>query len=167
MGTRMSWMIAAALMFAAAAPLAHAQIEEQSIARLWRAGDPGTRMQLRGRVVDAAGRPLAGASIRLWQADGSGDYHDDRYRAELVAGKRGEFAIESALPAQYYGAKHIHVLVKHDAHSPLHTRILFRGDPNIDAGEEDLAIALEEVKRADETVLVGNVELVMRGAPSN
>lgn len=149
------------------APPVYAQLAESSIAKLWRPGDAGTRLELRGRVLGEAGRALEGAEIHLRQADGTGSYHSDRYRAQLRSGKRGAFAIQSVLPGQYYGAKHIHVVVRHQAYAPLHTRILFRGDPNIDAAEDDLAIALEEVKRDEETVLVGNVELLMRSAPSN
>ena len=159
--------MAIALSLMLGVPAASAQLAESSIAKLWRPGDPGTRLELRGRVLGGSGQPIEGAEIHLRQADGTGTYQAERYRAVLYSGKGGAFAIRSVLPGQYYGAKHIHVLVKHDAHAPLNTRILFRGDPNIDAGEEDLAIALEEVKRDDETVLVGNVELLMRGAPSN
>ncbi len=166
MDKHVRWIALVALM-AVGLPALNAQLAEESVARLWQPGDAGTRLQIRGRVLGHDGRPLQGAAIQLRQADGTGTYQADRYRAQLLSAERGEFDIQSVLPGQYYGAKHIHLVVTHDAHQTLHTRILFRGDPNIDAGEEDLAIALEEVKRDGETVLVGNVELVMRAAASN
>ena len=141
---------------------AHAELPEASIARLWRSGDVGTPLQIRARVVNERGQPVAGAAIRLWQADGTGSYQPDRYRAELSSAERGEFGIISVLPGQYYGAKHIHLVISHADYVALHTRILFRGDPYIDAGEEDFAIALEEVNKDDQQLLVGNVEFVLR-----
>lgn len=37
--------------------------------QLWRPGDPGERLFLRGRVLDVRGEPVAGALIELWHAD--------------------------------------------------------------------------------------------------
>ena len=71
------------------------------------------------------------------------------------------------LPGQYWGAKHIHVAVRHPGYVDLTTRILFRGDPNIDETENDLAIALEEIRANDETMLAGGVELVLEPVSGN
>jgi protocatechuate 3,4-dioxygenase beta subunit len=127
--------------------------EAPSTTRLWQAGDPGERLHLRGRVVSTAGRPLGGAELLLWQADGTGAYQENRYRARIRTGDDGTFELVTVLPGQYWGAKHIHVIVAHPGHRQLATRILFRGDPNIDASEGDLAIPLEEVRAKDETIL--------------
>lgn len=129
---------------------------------LWQPGDPGERLFLRGRVVDSAGRPLAGAQLALRQADGNGQYHDVRYRATLETAKDGTFSVSTVLPGQYWGAKHIHLLVRHENHGELVTRILFKGDPHLNgARDEDFAILLEEVHKDGEKVLVGGVELVL------
>jgi protocatechuate 3,4-dioxygenase beta subunit len=132
---------------------------------LWQPGDPGERLFLRGRVLDPSGRPLAGALVALRQADGNGNYHDVRYRAMLQTAKDGSFSVSTVLPGQYWGAKHIHVLVRHESHGQLVTRILFKGDPHMnEAREGDFAILLEEVNKDGEKILVGGVELVL---PSN
>lgn len=129
---------------------------------LWQPGDPGERLFLRGRVVDPSGHPLAGATVALRQADGNGDYHDVRYRATLQTAKDGSFSVSTVLPGQYWGAKHIHVLVRHDAYGDLVTRILFKGDPHLDeARDADFAILLEEVHKDGEKMLVGGVELIV------
>ena len=50
------------------------------------AGEPlGERIVVHGRVVDTAGRPLAGTLVELWQANAAGRYrHDlDRHPAPL------------------------------------------------------------------------------------
>lgn len=135
---------------------------------LWQPGDPGERLFLRGRVVDPGGRPLAGAMVALRQADGNGNYHDARYRATLETAKDGSFSVSTVLPGQYWGAKHIHVLVRHDAYGDLVTRILFKGDPHLDqARDADFAILLEEVHKDGEKVLVGGVELILPAKVGN
>lgn len=132
---------------------------------LWQPGDPGERLFLRGRVVDPGGRPLAGALVALRQADGNGNYHDVRYRATLRTAKDGTFSVSTVLPGQYWGAKHIHLLVRHESHGQMVTRILFKGDPHLnEARDGDFPILLEEVHKNGEKLLVGGVELVL---PSN
>jgi protocatechuate 3,4-dioxygenase beta subunit len=139
------------------------QPDSPNATRLWQQGDPGQRLHLQGRVLATSGRPVAGAQVQMWQADGAGEYHDRRYRAALETGADGGFRLTTALPGQYWGAKHIHVVVTHPGHQPLQTRILFKGDPHVnEAAYGDLAILLEEVHKDDETVLVGGVEFVMQ-----
>ncbi len=159
-------LAAAAASLAVGAP-AGAQSRAQSrgappTTRLWRPGDPGERLHIRGRVISSDGRPVPKAELTLWQADGTGAYQDERYRASFATGDDGAFQLITVLPGQYWGAKHIHVMVVHPEHAHLTTRILFRGDPNIDEGEGDLAIPLEEVRTEEGTVLLGGVEFVIQ-----
>ncbi len=130
-------------------------------AQLWRDGDPGQRLHLRARVVTGDGDPVAGANVRLWQADGAGRYREARYRARLVTDGDGEFSMITAVPGQYRRAKHIHYVVSHPDHRSLTSRILFKGDPHLRPGEETLAIPLEEIRTDDGTVMVGDAELVL------
>ena len=99
---------------------------------LWQPGDPGQRLHINGLVRSVSGEPVADAVIHIRQADGQGDYHPDRYRARLTTSAEGQYGFGTVLPGQYYGVKHIHVLVTHDNYEPLETRILFMRDPNID-----------------------------------
>lgn len=41
-------------------------------------GAKGTITRVAGRVLNADGRPLAGAEVEIWQADANGRYHDPR-----------------------------------------------------------------------------------------
>lgn len=135
---------------------------------LWQPGDPGERLFLRGRVLGGDGRPLAGAVVNLWHADGTGTYRDVRYRAQLETAKDGTFNVATVLPGQYWGVKHIHVVVDHPDYRQLNARIVFKGDPNLSqAGGRDVAILLEEVHQDGDKVLVGGVELVLPAKSGN
>ncbi len=161
-----------ALVLAALAwPLAAATDREASPSSkvvLWQPGDPGDRLFLRGRVLGASGRPLAGAVLRLRQADGTGSYHEYRYKAVLETAEDGSFSVSTVLPGQYWGEKHIHVSVSHQGYEQLVTRILFKGDPNLESGSYyEHVILLEEVHKDGEKVLVGGVEFVLTPAGGN
>ena len=156
--------IAALTLSVAALAASESTAESRSAANvtLWQAGDPGERLFLRGRVVDSGGQPLSGAMVALRQADGNGHYHDIRYRAMLETAKDGTFSVSTVLPGQYWGAKHIHVLVRHESHGQLVTRILFKGDPHLNESRDgDFAILLEEVHKDGAKMLMGGVELVL------
>ena len=135
---------------------------------LWRPGDPGERLHLRVRVLGTSGRAVPGALVRIRQTDGTGEYQPDRYQATVEASEGGRFQLSTVLPGQYYGAKHIHVIVTHPRYERLVTQVLFKGDPYIDEAEVgDLAIALEKVQSDGETVLVGGVDFVLRPLGAN
>ena len=130
---------------------------------LWRPGDPGQRLHMLGRVTSTDGRPIAGAELIIWQADGAGSYHEDRYRALIRTAEDGGYRFSTVLPGQYYGLKHIHMVVDHRAHHRLPTRILFKGDPLLDqVADGDLAIDVEEARVEGETVLFGRFDIVMQ-----
>lgn len=127
---------------------------------LWRPGDPGQRMNIRGRVTAADGEPLAAATLFVRQADGNGDYID-RYSAMLETDARGRYQFGTVLPGQYYGTKHIHITITHDGYRSLDTEILFQGDPNLDDPEAPNAIFLEEATLNDETILYGRFDIML------
>ena len=136
-------------------------MDSPSSVRLWQEGDPGQRLHLRGRVTSSLGMPIAGAGVTVWQADGAGDYHEQRYRAHLFTRDNGEFRLTTAVPGQYFGLKHIHIMISHPDYQPLNTQILFRGDPALAPEDEDLAILLEVVREEDGGVMVGSVEFML------
>ena len=97
-----------ALLITFVAPLA-AQSDPDEKAQLvdfWQTGDPGQRMNIRGRVTSLDGTPQAGIEISIRQADGAGDY-TERYRAVLVSDDKGRYQFGSAVPGNYGGAKHV------------------------------------------------------------
>ncbi len=130
---------------------------------LWVPGDPGQGLYLRGVVLDADGRPVAGALVELWHTDSAGGYPP--LRASLRAGKDGRFAIRTMLPGHNrgYRARHIHFVVSAPGLPQLVTRIYFQGDENLDeAPWPELAILLEEGTIEDAPALFGTVQFVLR-----
>jgi protocatechuate 3,4-dioxygenase beta subunit len=135
--------------------------EKSKLIDLWRPGDPGQRMNIRGRVTSIDGTPLPGIRIALRQANGEGDYTEN-YRTTLETDARGRFQFGSVVPGNYFGAKHVHLTVYQDGFEYFDTSILFKGDPNLDAHYEDgTAIFLEESTVNGETILFGRFDIVL------
>lgn len=131
-------------------------------ATLWRAGDPGERLNLELRLMRLDGRPVAGAQVELWQADGAGVVHADRYRTTLASGPDGTVRVATALPGYVWRARHIHYVVTHPEHPQLITRVFFKGDPLLEEyPEPGLTVALEEATVEGETVLFAAFEVVL------
>jgi hydroxyquinol 1,2-dioxygenase len=120
---------------------------------------------LEGRVLDTAGRPLAGASLDVWAANAEGTYsffdptkpeHDCRGR--FRTGADGRWKVFATLPSAYHmdvgpmGAvlrtmghqpwrpAHVHFMLEAQGHEPLTTQLYFAGDPHID---DDPAIGVK------------------------
>jgi protocatechuate 3,4-dioxygenase beta subunit len=99
--------------------------ERQNIAE---AGIPGSRLVVKGRVLDREGRPVPHAWLDFWQADGDGNYDNDGYklRGHQYAGTEGRFRLETVRPFQYmFRAPHVHVKVRANERSPVLTCQLF------------------------------------------
>ena len=127
----------------------------------WRPGDPGRRMNIRGRVTSIDGTPLAGIPISIRQANGDGDY-TERYRATLFSDAKGRYQFASVLPGNYIGARHVHVEVYTDGYEYFDTSILFKDDPNQQSHyEHGTAIFLEESSVDGETILFGQFDIVL------
>src|SRR5210317_270603 len=128
---------------------------------LWRPGDPGQRMNIRGRVTTLDGTPLPGIFISLRQANGDGDYTEN-YRTTLETDANGRYQFGSVVPGNYMGAKHVHLTVYQDGFEYFDTSILFKGDPNLDEHYENgTAIFLEESTVKGETIMFGRFDIVL------
>ena len=134
--------------------------DKPKLVDLWLPGDAGTRMNIRGRVTTLDGTPIAGASIFIRQADGNGVY-TDQYTTTIESDHRGRYQFGSVVPGQYYGVKHVHLWVTHDAYRALDTEILFKGDPNLDDENAPNAIFLEEATVNGETIMYGRFDIVL------
>jgi catechol 1,2-dioxygenase len=73
-----------------------------------RADTPGTALEVRGTVHDAAGRPLAGALVDVWQASPVGLYEnqddsqpDMNLRGRFTTDAQGRYFLRSVRPAGY------------------------------------------------------------------
>lgn len=100
-------------------------------------GTVGTRLVLSGRVLDTKCRPLVGARVDFWQADGKGVYDNSgyRFRGYQLTTKGGRYRLVTVVPGQYPGrTEHIHVKVTAAGGSTLTTQLYF---PNSDTNDGD------------------------------
>ncbi len=141
-------------------PLAAQADDKPGLVDFWQAGDPGQRMNIRGRVTSLDGTPLDGIEISIRQANGAGDY-TERYRGRLTSDDKGRYQFGSAVPGNYGGAKHVHVTVYQDGWEYFDTTILFQGDPNLGGYEDGTAIFLEESTVNGETIMFGRFDIVL------
>ncbi len=121
--------------------------------------DRGGWTVLRGTVTGPAGRPVAGATIDIWQSDDLGlyDVQDEaqpagNLRALLVTGDDGSYLIRTVRPASYpvpvdgtggellramnrspMRPAHIHAEVRAAGYRPLTTHLFVAGDEYLDS----------------------------------
>lgn len=139
-----------------------AEVTSSASLNLWQPGDPGQPVRISGWVRGSDGKPVAGATIYIRQADGTGTY-TPAYQGMLKTGKDGSYRLSTVVPGQYYGVKHIHIGAAHDGYQYLETEILFKGDPNLDPhSDSEFAIHLEEATVNDKTVLFGRFDMTLR-----
>lgn len=155
-------VLASGLILAQAEPGTGDSVQKKSkLVDMWRPGDPGQRMNIRGRVTSIDGTPLAGIPIRVRQADGNGDYSEN-YRAVLLSDDKGRYQFGSVVPENYSGARHVHLEVYIDEYEYYDTSILFKGDPNLEQHYDDgQAIFLEESTVNGETILFGRFDIML------
>ncbi len=136
---------------------------------LWQEGDPGERLLLRGRVLNTEGAAVPDARVELWQADGNGEVHTNRYRTRLRTGANGGFGLTTAMPGYIpgapgvWGARHIHVVVTHPDYSQLISLILFEGDPRLEGlPYPGLAVFVEQGYIDEQQVRFAEAVLVLQ-----
>ena len=101
------------------------------------AGVTGSALLLSGRVLDTRCRPILGALLDFWQADGEGAYDNEgfRLRGHQFADATGRYRLETVVPGVYPGrTRHIHVRVQPEGGSVLTTQLYFPDEP---ANESD------------------------------
>ncbi|HSS65316.1 MAG TPA: protocatechuate 3,4-dioxygenase [Gammaproteobacteria bacterium] len=102
----------------------------------------GEITDLRGRVLDVAGRAVAGAQVEIWQCDAFGRYHHpwDRRGAPLdenfqgyghvTTSREGAYRFRTIKPVPYPGrAPHIHFAVTAPGAAPFITQMYVAGAP--------------------------------------
>lgn len=113
----------------------------------------GERIEVHGRVLDEAGRPVANALVEVWQANAGGRYRhkNDAYLAPLdpdfggcgrcMTDEMGRYVFRTIRPGPYpwpnggndWRPAHIHFSVFGMSFSQrLITQMYFEGDPHID-----------------------------------
>ena len=104
----------------------------------------GQELAIRGRVLDASGRPLAGAVLDIWQTDAQGSYDVQGYgyRGHQFSDSDGRFELITVRPKEYYGlgafrTPHIHVKLQGLGSRPLATQIFLPDE--VEANAKDFA----------------------------
>ena len=112
-----------------------------------------------GAVLDAAGNPLRGALVEIWQCDAHGAYlHSRSGNAEkrdghfqgygrFLTGLSGEYGFRTIRPVSYPGrAPHIHVKVSRGDRHLLTSQCYVKGDPG--NGRDGIYRSLSPVEAA-------------------
>ena len=127
---------------------------------LWREGQKGRRLEVRGRVADAAHKPLQDAEVSVRHTDPDGEY-TGTYEGVMRTNARGEYILRTAMPGGYGRPGHIHVTVSHPSGGYEYTEMVFRGDERLDNEHQKFGIVLETVRLNGVEVLVGNFDIVL------
>lgn len=112
--------------------------------------EPGIPLRVSGRVLDPVCRPVARASVELWQTDAEGRYDNDtaefRFRGRTLTDRDGRYQFDTIAPGRYpigsygsspdgqpqYRPRHLHVKLTKRGFVPLVTQLYFRGEPEND-----------------------------------
>ncbi|MBV9491969.1 MAG: dioxygenase, partial [Verrucomicrobia bacterium] len=96
------------------------------------AGVTGEPARVWGFVLDRRSRPIHGALLDFWHADGDGEYdlQGFRCRGHQFSGADGRYTLETVVPGLYPGrTRHYHVRLQ-APHGPiLSTQLYFPGEP--------------------------------------
>lgn len=143
----------------------------------------------KGKVVVVAGRvwsfatkkPIANATIDIWQANASGRYDNDDAahppkpgvflnRSRVITDETGYYEFESIHPGRYqigqdlWRPSHIHYMVQAAGHKSLVTQLYFDGDPYNTKDQfikKSLIVKFAEKKIGDQSAEIGNFNIVL------
>jgi hydroxyquinol 1,2-dioxygenase len=145
-----------------------------------RAGTPGKPALVRGSVKDSKGKPIAGATVDVWQSGEDGFYDvqkpdGENLRGALKTDAKGEFWFRTVVP-QYYPIPtdgpvgrmlkgtgrhpmrpgHLHFMLAAPGFRQLVTHLFTSGDPYLDSDvvfgvKESLIVDWKKVETKDET----------------
>ncbi len=143
----------------------------------------GTPLYLTGRALTREGRPVAAATIELWQCDVHGKYHhagdegvprDDNFQGYGVSTTDGDgrYAFKTIRPVPYSGRPpHLHIRVRPVSGPALTTQIYIAGDtvggdPVLGGSPSGtlalLSMPLAPVSGKEANALAGTFEFVLR-----
>jgi hydroxyquinol 1,2-dioxygenase len=136
-------------------------------------GIAGTPLFVHGRVVDLDGKPVAGAVLDVWQADGDGMYESQlpvdeaRLRAKYTSREDGSYLVRTVAPLGYaipldgpvgqmigataishFRPAHVHFLIDVPGYEPLITHVFREGAEYLDSDvvfgvKEELVVGFE------------------------
>lgn len=96
----------------------------------------GEPLLIYGKVIDPSGKPVAGATVDLWQANHAGEYdftNNFQFRGKVLSDENGNYQIPTVLPGNYcddgrWRVKHIHFTASAPEHVEVTSQIYFTGD---------------------------------------
>lgn len=111
-----------------------------AVAELGASGSRGKeKMVVSGRIIGPDCKPLAGATVEVWNADANGN------RASVTTDADGRFMFATIAPAEYPGRPpHIHYRVTHQGHETRVTQLHFARARGV---SEDLIAQLQRDDR--------------------
>src|SRR4051794_12987943 len=98
---------------------------------LFEEGMAGQPIELTGLVLTRDCKPVQGALLDFWQADGKGDYDNSgfRLRGHQFTDADGRYRLRTVVPGLYPGrTRHIHVKVQPRGGRVLTTQLYFPGE---------------------------------------
>ena len=146
--------------------------------------EPGKVLLISGRVWGLDTRkPLAGATLDIWQANDKGRYDNDDprnppksdvfvNRTRVITDEQGRYEFETIHPGSYLNGKqyrppHIHYRVAADKYRTLITQLYFKGDKYQDVDpfiKDSLIIPLAEQTNGDQKYRSGTFDIVLAKA---
>ena len=129
-----------------------------SSGRVAPAGEPGQPLSVSGTVVGADDKPIAGASIYVYQTDREGYYgvkpasdnRNPRLKLFLRTDASGGWSFETVQPGSYPSSRvpgHIHFEVTAPGRAPFIFEIVFEGDPFVtDAMRRNAAFSVRPIQ---------------------
>lgn len=140
-----------------------------------------------GRVLDAAGGPVAGARIEIWQCDANGTYRHPRdtsglrerkpdagfqSRGRMLTGADGGYSFRTIRPVAYPGrTPHIHFKIEAPGKPVLITQMYVADDPGNerdfilnsmpDRERASVIVKLEDAERLEAGALAGTFDIVL------
>jgi catechol 1,2-dioxygenase len=144
--------------------------------------EPGDVLVVEGRVWGHdTRRPLAHATLDIWQANAQGRYDNDDpsqppaagvflNRTRLVTDESGFYEFESVHPGRYkigpniWRPSHVHYMVSHPGYKTLVTQLYFEGDPMNKSDrfiKPSLIIRVRQVKAGRGTYEAGTFDIVL------
>lgn len=140
-GIVVSGVLLSGLMRLRPPPLRVAPPSPGSTAIACQADEAGARLLLTGRVVDARGRPIAGAAVTVYNADAAGLYNPansptrvPRIRGVVQSDEQGRFQVLTVKPGAYPDKSepaHVHIEALSSGYRVGYRAIWFEGDPLI------------------------------------
>ncbi len=139
-----------------------APAQKARLVDLWRPGDNGKRMNIRGRVTSVDGTPVANVAIEIRQPDGDGDW-TEQYRTTLTTDAQGRYQFGSVVPvARYCGAPAVNVTVYQDGWEYYDANLVFDAEHDMSSYEDEgTPVFLEESTVKGETILFGRHDIVL------